>query len=248
MEAGPLLVHGFAKGEIVESLRRLLGERARKLISAQSSDGLVALATRLDEPDVARAFEDSETVTALALDHAHVLARIASVHDIVPLRLGTLVSGRGALLDLCETQAAPMREALEAVSGHVEFGVRLIASPEVRPKATERPTDGRSYLRARSRERGADARFGEAQREYQATLAERLMALACVKSLDIGSASAGKGRALDAACLVERRGKDAFAEFVAREVLTARELSLSLQVTGPWPAYSFVAAPTARVN
>jgi hypothetical protein len=241
-EGRPLLVHGFVHAEIAETLSELLGSRAETLIREPSRSGIVALATELGSADPARDFADPKTVTALALDHAHVLAVVSGAHDVAPLRLGTLVSGREALRELCEAQSGAAVRALRAIGGQVEFGLRALPAPEADRAPQERPVDGRAYLRARSMERSGNARRSEAQRDFCASLADRIGAICRVRSLGSEAVRLAKGRLIDLACLVDRRRVDAFAEAVEAEAALAREQGISLETTGPWPPYSFVAA------
>ena len=193
----------------------------------------------------------SRVVTALALDHADVLAAIAALHDVVPLRLGTLVSGRQALADLCEAQAGAMQRVLQAIGGCVEFGVRIVRQERDESQTDlvqEKPTDGRSYLRARADARGLKKRASESQSLFCASLVVRLEALAAVTALTSDASRMANSRLLDVACLVPRRGQQAFEQQVLAKQGEADGLSLALELTGPWPAYSFVAGSLAEVH
>jgi hypothetical protein len=133
----------------------------------------------------------------------------------------------------------------------VEFSVRILQHPEVREipnEQGERPLDGRSYLRSKALARGMKGRTSENQDGFCSLLLDELQALATVTNFSSDAVRFSKGRLVDLACLVERGRIADFESHLASRVSDAIKVFMTLEVTGPWPAYSFVTKPSARMN
>src|SRR5438034_6114814 len=95
-------------------------------------------------------FSDPARVTILARAHHRILQTAAVVTDVVPIRLGTLVSGPAGARDLLTREAGRFADRLAAIRNAVEFAVRILPSPGPTRQVSRMQTgSGRDYLRAR---------------------------------------------------------------------------------------------------
>lgn len=233
-ETAALLVHGF----IPSGVRVALGAPAR---TVDCGHGLVAVVTPAPGLDARRLFDDPERVARLALDHNGVLSSLLGQSDVLPLQLGTVVSGDDALRAIVHANGPHLHAALATVAGCVEFGVTLSAQPVAEAPPTV--TDGRGWLQARA----------AVQRARRGTLQERPNLIRRARDAITAAArgpvqfAATPGHALlRAACLVTRADVP---EFEARIAALETDLAgdgCTVALTGPWPPYSFVSLETER--
>ncbi|MEV7178128.1 GvpL/GvpF family gas vesicle protein [Kitasatospora sp. NPDC093679] len=197
-----------------------------------------------DEQALQRRLADLPWLEAAVRAHHRVIAELARSGHTLPLRFATLYrDDRGAAAFL--RGAGPrLRAALDRVADHAEWGVKVYldaAAPD--PADVGAPADrpGTAYLLRRRAQRDALARrFEEAAagaREIHATLAARA-GRAAEHPLQSAEAS---GRSdpmlLNGAYLVEQDGAAEFGAAVTD--LGRRFTGVRLELTGPWPPYSF---------
>lgn len=145
--------------------------------------------------------------------HHGVIVELFEAASVLPFRFATMFTDDDAARQLLRDAYDEAVAALDALAGHREWGVRVR-----RPKAV--PPDGLSgtdYLALRRRERsGGDQ------------LHERLARHAGRSTIRRSTAEFG----LDAVYLVPLSGED---EFLAE----ADRIDGPVEITGPWPPYSF---------
>ncbi|MEU7871689.1 GvpL/GvpF family gas vesicle protein [Dactylosporangium sp. NPDC049140] len=224
---------------------------------------LVAVVSPVDldefgEDALRRNLEDLAWLDRIARAHHSVVAALAREHAVVPAGLATVYRDDAGLRTMLEQRRGDLDAVLDRVGDRAEWGVKAYAAPETEaPAATsagpsgdrhgagdlaDRP--GTAYLSRRRARLSA----GEVWRQRAADGAE-----ATYTALAAGAAEARRhppqdprltGRTepmvLNGAFLVDRAGSDGFAGLVAAEA--ARHPELHLELTGPWPPYSFVAA------
>ncbi|MCU7826300.1 GvpL/GvpF family gas vesicle protein [Kitasatospora sp. DSM 101779] len=197
-----------------------------------------------DERALQRRLADLQWLEAAVRAHHRVIAELARTGRTLPLRFATLYrDDRGAAAFL--RGAGPrLRAALERVADRAEWGVKAyLAGAAPAPADIAAPADrpGTAYLLRRRAQRDALAqRFDEAMaaaREIHAALAA-LADRAAEHPLQSAEAS---GRAepmlLNGAYLVDR---ERVADFGAAATELGRRFSgVRLELTGPWPPYSF---------
>jgi len=219
------------------------------------------------ESALRRNLEDLSWLEAAARAHHRVINAVAEQGPVVPMRLATVYSTDEGVAAALSDRAADFREALRRTAARQEWGVKAYAvrdsgreggaaatqaGPGTRAGAdsgagTQAGADsgaGAAYLRRRKDEltTQADAR------RTAATSAEAIHAE--LSRLAVGSRlyppqapQLTGGRAqmiLNAAYLVDdERGRD-FAAAVTS--LANRHPGVRLELTGPWPPYSFAAA------
>ena len=184
-----------------------------------------------------RLFSDPERIPILAMAHHRILQTATAVTDVVPIRLGTLVSGPAGARELLTREASRFADHLAAIRGSLEFAVRILpARGPARQALPIAASNGRQYLRARrdERTRGRPAIVDIALRE----LAVRAVG---IREQHRGARQAGRPPAIaNAAFLVDRRKLAAFTECAGRIERQIAENNLALDLFGPLPAYSFV--------
>ena len=186
----------------------------------------------------------SETgpLAVLARGHDAVVRAAGEAGPVLPLRFGTAVADEEAARTLLRAHAASAREQLRRIGTAREWGVRLVRTlagvePALAGGAQRDGLSGTEYL---SRRRRALQREDDLTRTA-AQCAERLqeeLSGHVTESLRRGG-SPGSSLLLDIAYLVPTVDE---AEFLARVQHLTEDLEaqgLTLEVTGPWPPYSF---------
>jgi hypothetical protein len=205
------------------------------LVSPVSPDEL-----RVDADDLS----ETGRLAVLARGHDAVVRAAADAGPVLPLRFGTVVPDDDAARTLLRTHATSAGEQLRRIGTAREWGVRLLrtlapgAEPALAGGAQRAELSGTEYL---SRRREALHREENLTRAA-AECAERLQdALAghVTESLRRGGAP-GSSLLLDMAYLVPTETEAAFLGQVQHLTEALEPRGLALEVTGPWPPYSFV--------
>ncbi len=245
------LVHGVMRaGSKMPSLDLAAAIAGGELTLVRAHE-LAALTTRLPEQlacgtPAIELFSDVERTRSAALEHHRVLSDVAASHDIAPVRLGALRVGEASIVEMLQADAAQLSDALDTVSGMVELALRIVATggpgPVLAPAPGMQPATGRDYLRARSASASAgrdhDARVTSFVRDAK----ELLDAVAGETRASAGMTPPGQPRRwLDLAMLVNRDTVSSVETLVQGLVRRAEPLRLAITLSGPWPAYSFVA-------
>lgn len=209
-----------------------------------------------DEAPLRKHMEDLDWVASVAGLHHTVVEAVGRRTTTVPLRLTTVCRGEAGVRRLLDSGGPRLHEALERITGHEEWGVKLYADPmptpprpDHDPGAPPRPNagrgrtapTGRDFLRRRLDDR--KAREGSATRadgtaESLHTLLSALAARAVLHPPQQAQLSRAPGRnVLNAAYLVPVEHRHAFLDAVpAADVLPE---GVRVAVTGPWVPYSF---------
>jgi len=215
--------------------------------------GLVVSTMRLDLMDDVSEDDLSETgaLATLARRHDEVIRSVFEHGPVLPLRFGTVVADDDGARRLLEEQDASARRQLAHLATHREWGVRLTRAdvaeePQEHTDIAERRREmtGTSYLASR-REALEEAQQAE---QHTATLTARAEEALGEHAVDVARRGGGPGSSLltDLAYLVPATNEDSFltaAERLSGEV--SRE-GLLLEVTGPWPPYSFASLQDDR--
>lgn len=197
-----------------------------------------------------RHLEDLDWLEAAARAHHAVIDAVARQGPLVPMRLATVYSSDAHIAAMLGDRGADFRSALGRISGRMEWGVKAYSGrppePEDRPAATAVPSRpgagaGAAYLRRRRDQLTAQK---DARRETLASaemIHATLSRYAAETRLHPPQAPQLTGsRApmlLNAAYLLDITRQDEFAAAVA--ALAGQHPGLRLELTGPWPPYSF---------
>ena len=185
-------------------------------------------------------------VGRVALAHEHVVEQFARRDSltVVPMKLFTLFSsGERAVAEIGK-QRLQIARIVRRIAGAEEWGVRVVRNDR-RPApvaATGRSTSGVAFLTARKQARDAVRSTRAAGAEAASEAFARLSRVARDAVRRDGPPPAGATPPLlDAAFLVPVRSRTQFKTVARREAQACRAAGVELTLTGPWPAYHFVA-------
>ena len=183
--------------------------------------------------------------------HERVLERALEGAPVVPLRFCTIFRSRDGVRAMLVEQEGRFHDALQALAGKREWGVKAYVDEHALAQALGGDDDsapagevaeGRAYFARKQRERtAADA----VERTSAAAVEDahaRLDALATASTLlPLRTPEAERGRmVLNGAYLVAREHETDLAAAVAAIQRDLAHLGFALELTGPWPPYNFV--------
>ncbi len=214
--------------------------------------GLVVSHMRMDLMDDVREDDLSETSTLamLARRHDEVVRNVFDHGPVLPLRFGTVVADEDGAHRLLEQHAAAARQRLAHLDTHREWGVRLTreapgpdADTTEDEQAERAQMSGTSYLAAR---REALQRGQRAEQET-AALVQQVEEALSEYAVDLAhrGGGPGSGALADLAYLVPQPRQEAFLDAVERLGREVADERLLLDLTGPWPPYSFATLDAA---
>jgi hypothetical protein len=194
--------------------------------------------------------EDLDWLNNTARLHHHVVEVLAGHGPVVPMRLAVVFRDDDGVARMLDERRGDFAASLERVTARVEWGVKVYALPERRSEPTREAetgsqSPGLAYLNRRRAElakRDMDARADVAAAEQVHAELQRLAAAAQLRPpQNPRLAGRSERNILNGAYLVDAERADGFAAAVRR--LAARRGDLRVELTGPWPPYSFAAAP-----
>ncbi|RKS73542.1 gas vesicle protein GvpL/GvpF [Actinomadura pelletieri DSM 43383] len=256
-------LYGVTRGLDPTALRDahgVAGARVRGVVA----DGLTALVSTVRLADYGEAalranLEDLGWLEATARAHHDVVDRAARAAPTAPVRIATIYRDDARVAEVLTAQGARFGEVLDRVEGRAEWGVKAYTVPEP-PRAAadtvDRPAEsvaesvpgpggtgaGAAYLQRRRRERRrredagreAAARAGDVHAE----LADHAVAFRHHPPQDPRLSGRPGVQILNAAYLLDEEQTDGFLA-VARAA-GERLAGIEVEVTGPWPPYSFI--------
>lgn len=238
-------------------------EPAASLETIAGGDDLAAVVSEVPLSDygeevLRERLSDPTWTAARAMRHEVAVEHFARRAAVVPLRFGTIYLRRAAVVEMLDARAAQLRAILRRVEGREEWGVNVYADraklrdevARVSPRLVEmseqaaRAAPGQAYLIRKKiealRSDEARAETKRAASKIEAALGAQSDGATRLRVLK-DEASEHGDLAAKLAFLVRREG---FGEFRAAAEQLARKyapVGLSLELTGPWPAYNFVA-------
>ncbi|MEV4757135.1 GvpL/GvpF family gas vesicle protein [Micromonospora sp. NPDC049559] len=217
-----------------------------------AADGLVAVVapvapTEYGEVALRRNLEDLTWLERVAREHHRVADVLARLGPVVPARLATVYRDEGGLREALAQRRDDFRAAFDRVAGRVEWGVKAYAVPGAGAAASAPAASGGAggagtayLLRRRAQLAATEAAGRAAARAAQATheaLARHARAARRHAPQDRGLSGVPEQMLLNGAYLVDADGGTDFANLV--EALAGRYPAIRLELTGPWPPYSF---------
>jgi DNA repair ATPase RecN len=192
---------------------------------------------------------DLPTLEAVARAHHHVIAAAAQYCATLPMRLATLYHAEDRLAETLHEHRHRLLSTLDQVAGRTEWAVKAYAAPApAEPADPSAAASGSAYLLRKRAElaHAADARSTAAQAAEQ--VYARLANLADAARRHRPQPPQLTGRAdpmlVNAAFLVSRGATNGFID--AADRLARQQPSMTVEVTGPWPPYSFAPALDIR--
>lgn len=181
--------------------------------------------------------ENLEWLAMHGVRHQQVVGEIAHKETIVPARFGTLFSSQAALLKDVESRASALKRVFDRIADSDEWGVKVFADNQPSPAAASTPArSGREYLQQKA------ARIKKRPERNDSEVEQLAAALGKVAT---ASAPAGKvsgaqpGLLWQATFLVARSRRSQW-DRVLRDFLERWQGQRRIEITGPWPPYSFV--------
>ena len=199
---------------------------------------------------------DLEWLDEVARLHHDVIEAAARLFPLLPVRLATVYSDDAALCAALADHHGQLLDALRRVGGRVEWGVKAYAVAEQGEAATDLGTDqgetaaapaaqepgsGLAYLRRRRDQlaagRGARTVAVSGARAVHAGLAGKAAAAMVRPPQSAQLSRVRRPMLLNAAYLLDVSEGTGFTAAVAAAATAHPELRIEL--TGPWPPYSF---------
>ncbi len=232
-------------------IRGVGGRQVRTVAAARLSAVVedVGLA-EFGEEVLRRNLEDLDWLETTARAHHEVIDAAAQQGPVVPMRLATVYSGDARIAAMLTERRTDFRSALRRISGRMEWGVKAYADRQ--PEASDNST-----VTAGASRPGGGAGAAYLQRRRNHLTAQKNARRETLASAEMIHAELSRYAAetrvhtpqepqltgikapmiLNAAYLLDSaRGED-FAAAVA--ALADQHPGLRLELTGPWPPYSF---------
>ncbi len=234
---------------VVDGLSGVAGEQIRLV----AGDGLAAVVgtvplREFGEEPLRRHLEDLDWLATRARAHDAVVSAISRSAAVVPVTMATVYLDDERVRTVLAARRGEFLAALDRVTGRDELGVKAYANPSVlasrdEPSAQDsgERRSGTAYLMKRKRQLSSQ----ESAYRVAAAEAERLHA-ALLKHADDGKRKpasdpslSGRGNwtVLNGTYLVAKSEADDFRRAVA--ALQETTVGIELEITGPWPPYSF---------
>ena len=191
------------------------------------------------------ALRDLEWVAEIAVAHEAVVEHFAGLRDtaVVPMKLFTMFSTDTRAVDEMNARRREIAAVFSRIAGCEEWGVRVTRRASATALKPARVRSGTAFLEDRRRLRDeARAASGKAT-DAAAAAYELLLPLAKDERRRNDSPSGALPPLLDAAFLVRARGRAKFRAAARRAARACDEAGAEMTITGPWPAYNFVAQP-----
>ncbi|NMO50728.1 GvpL/GvpF family gas vesicle protein [Actinoplanes sp. TBRC 11911] len=220
-------------------------------LSVVRAAGLTAVVSkvplsRYGEEPMLRNLEDLTWLESAARAHHVVVDALSRVGPVVPARLATVYLDPDGVATLLTDRRDDFVDGLDRVAGRAEWGVKAYAMESVTetPGAAE---SGTAYLRKRRAQLTAHSEGLEnAAREasaVHATLAHFAAGARRHAPQDRRLSGAETAMVLNGAYLVDQDRVTEFTELVS--ALSKCHAAVRIELTGPWPPYSFIAGETS---
>lgn len=203
------------------------------------------------EAALRRNLEDLGWLERAARTHHTVVDALARAGAVVPARLATVHRDDDRVARVLTERRDELSATLARLTGREEWGVKGYVVPGAQPRTAEAAGGGgagAAYLRRRraqltAREEGQRI-AADAAATIHTALAGYAVAARRHAPQDRRLSGAATAMVLNGAYLIDRTALDGFSALVGE--LADRHPELRLELTGPWPPYSFVAEPSAE--
>ena len=205
---------------------------------------------RYSAATIEKRLKDLDWVSACAVAHERVVEHVSALGNTIPMKLFTLFSSDAKATAELGRARVRLRAVMRRIEGRQEWGVRVsVDEATARTRARERAQDAAAGL-------GAGAGFLTRKRQEHKevrdildlgrTAADEVFEAIARHSDETQRRPPVKGEPglrllLDAAFLVPVERAAAFRESVRKEAERLAGHGYRVVLTGPWPAYNFVA-------
>jgi hypothetical protein len=244
----------------VSGLAGVGGQRVEVVMAAGLAAAVSAVSlAEFGEAALHRHLEDLDWLETTGRAHHRIVAAVAEHAPAIPLRLATVYRDRGRLTSMLTAMQPDFAAALGRVTARTEWGVKVFAAgsdatgatqPDIAApdRASEGP--GAAYLRRRRTQLTAGTQARRAAADSAEAIHATLGRLAAAVDVRPPQAPQLTGHReqmiLNGAYLVDDGQSAEFAATVER--LAGSHDPVRLELTGPWPPYSFayVGEPAAN--
>ncbi|WP_435205308.1 GvpL/GvpF family gas vesicle protein [Micromonospora sp. bgisy143] len=226
-------------------------------VRAVAAAGLVAVVSpapldEYGEEPLRRNLEDLTWLEQAARAHHAVVAALARHGPVVPARLATVHTDDERVAASLAARRAELSATLARLTGRGEWGVKGYLVPGA-PVESAVAQDGGGVGTAYLRRRRAELTARDVRQQVASAAADAVHVALCEVAVagrrhapqDQRLSGVSAPMALNGAYLVDDAALCRFTDLV--DSLGDRHPGLRLEVTGPWPAYSFVAERSADV-
>ena len=241
----------------VDTPRGVDGERVRTVRGGE----LAALVgdvggERFGSRALARNLERLDWLAEVARAHDAVVRTAAARGGVVPVRLATVFQDDDAVRALLVERRAEFVDVLEALTGRAEWGVKAYANPDAWAKAevgagedsAGLAGEGSMYLMRRRAQLTARRRAEDEAARWSRAAHARLCELCTASRMHQPQNPQLSGRVapmiLNASYLVDQARVEDLRALV--DELARQHEGLDVELTGPWPPYSFTALAGAH--
>lgn len=264
---GVYLLHGVIRDDVRAPLPDIDGVELSWVDSGAGLKGLVSSTEAMRDHTAQGLVASGEAAMDLAMAHHRLLAGLAPFIDLAPVALSAGWPSIDAIKANIGEHKAAFETALNRTAGHVEYVVKVLSAdrenapekPTPEKPAPEKPTpaseakpggSGRDYLMARKAKR--DAKRSQVDRiEMYCEAVEAGFAphAALLERTPLKDHSAGSKRIwLQFSALVARgAGEKTFVDAGAPIYEQGQAIGLELEVSGPWPVYTFCKPPDSGI-
>jgi hypothetical protein len=190
---------------------------------------------------------DLEWVSETAIAHEALVQRFARGRGavVIPMKLFTMFSSLEKAIEEVGQGRATIERVMKHIAGSEEWGIRIARKPAVAAAmaaGTSRPTSGAAFLAARKEARDATASLRTAAVAAADAAYDRLARHAKnARRRERRQEPGANPPVLEAAFLVAAAARARFKAEARRQSAACAAAGAELTLTGPWPAYNFVA-------
>ena len=192
---------------------------------------------------------DLEWVSAVAIAHEAVVEHFTRARGavVIPTKLFTMFSSLEKAIEEVGDGRATIERAMKHIAGSEEWGIRIsrksVGTVFGRATRAARPASGAAFLAARKEARDASAGLRLAAIAAADTAFERLGRHARdVRRRERRQEPGANPPVLEAAFLVTAGARARFKAEARRQAAACAAAGAELTLSGPWPAYNFVAS------
>ncbi|OLB84718.1 MAG: hypothetical protein AUI17_06835 [Acidobacteriales bacterium 13_2_20CM_2_55_5] len=209
-------------------------------IEALDCAGLICWVSRFPAEDfgenLSRKLEDLDWLAAVSVRHQRAVASIADKQDMLPARLGTVFLSDSSLQDDISKRKAVLETDFSRIQGSEEWGVKVFVLP-ARVNLPPKVRTGKEYLQAKSSL--LQSRTPPKADEDVKRFAYELDQLG-VATAEGGKISGGRrDLQYQVSVLVKRADRTKLQNLLRRFSRDWKD-KRKIEITGPWPPYSFV--------
>jgi hypothetical protein len=209
--------------------------------------------SRYGEATINRGLADLSWVSRAALAHEEVIESFIGETAVLPMKLFTIFTSDARALEHIAAQRMRIAALVKRVGNHQEWGVRVVLDRARAERASvdrsgrkgrsgRTTSTGAAYLTRKKAQRDAMVELSSRARATVAGLYDRLAARSKLAKRRPASELPVQGGPLllDAAFLVPRTRAASFKALTAREARALFKQGYGVNVSGPWPPYTFV--------